>query len=406
MATSSGRCRCSTPGRPSERYWIPSETDQWVAEARRTTTARVFLNFSRLPATRSVTQPDGSHRVQLVDVRFVGGPFQFERRTADASALRGDGGHRAGRCSPAGRAGAVGMTMTIGLSAITATFGEGSRRPGRGCLRRARARHRGCQPSRSRLSTGARSCGSTAGRDASSRSCWTTFPTCSKSIIISGVSAVAADRVRVQVERRAAVRALDRLHPRAELGKLLRIERPDEILLAQEIHERHEAAIAGADSASSGRWCCVWRSSVARSVRRQRGQVCLSGSACALTTFGVDDLEQAERGGGGKPQVLHAVEPEPVTLAAEVDRHLLAVVRIERERPHGLAAGRAERRPFRQRLLVEDLGLETRTRRHRGATRPWAGPPCGTSARETPRATSATPPAPVEAANRDARRAR
>ena len=43
-----------------------------------TTTARVFLNFSRLPATRSVTQPDGSHRVRLVDVRFVGGPFQFE----------------------------------------------------------------------------------------------------------------------------------------------------------------------------------------------------------------------------------------------------------------------------------------------------------------------------------------
>jgi hypothetical protein len=49
-----------------------------VAEARRTTTARVFLNFSRLPATRSVTQPDGSHRVRLVDVRYVGGPFQFE----------------------------------------------------------------------------------------------------------------------------------------------------------------------------------------------------------------------------------------------------------------------------------------------------------------------------------------
>jgi inner membrane protein len=64
----------------TEPFWIPSETDQWVAEARRTTTARVFLNFSRLPATRSVTQPDGSHKVRLVDVRFVGGPFQFEDR--------------------------------------------------------------------------------------------------------------------------------------------------------------------------------------------------------------------------------------------------------------------------------------------------------------------------------------
>ena len=67
-----------SPERSSDRFWIPSETDQWVAEARRTTTGRVFLNFSRLPATRSVTQPDGSHKVRLVDVRFVGGPFQFE----------------------------------------------------------------------------------------------------------------------------------------------------------------------------------------------------------------------------------------------------------------------------------------------------------------------------------------
>ncbi len=60
-----------------DRHWIPTESDAWVAAARRTTTGRVFLNFSRMPATRSVVQPDGSHRVRLVDVRFIGGPFQF-----------------------------------------------------------------------------------------------------------------------------------------------------------------------------------------------------------------------------------------------------------------------------------------------------------------------------------------
>ena len=60
-----------------DRLWIPSESDAWVAAARRTNTGRVFLNFSRLPATRSVVLPDGSHRVRLLDVRFIGGPFQF-----------------------------------------------------------------------------------------------------------------------------------------------------------------------------------------------------------------------------------------------------------------------------------------------------------------------------------------
>jgi inner membrane protein len=60
------------------KLWIPSESDEWVAAARRTRTARVFLNFSRLPATRSVTERDGSHQVRLVDVRFIGGPFQWE----------------------------------------------------------------------------------------------------------------------------------------------------------------------------------------------------------------------------------------------------------------------------------------------------------------------------------------
>ena len=58
----------------SPRVFVPSETDRWVAIARSTETARVFLAFSRFPASRSAVLPDGAHRVRLVDVRFVGPP--------------------------------------------------------------------------------------------------------------------------------------------------------------------------------------------------------------------------------------------------------------------------------------------------------------------------------------------
>jgi membrane-bound metal-dependent hydrolase YbcI (DUF457 family) len=55
--------------------WIPSEADRWSAAARTAAVSRVFLNFSRFPATRSAVLPDGSRRVRFVDVRFVGSPF-------------------------------------------------------------------------------------------------------------------------------------------------------------------------------------------------------------------------------------------------------------------------------------------------------------------------------------------
>jgi inner membrane protein len=61
-------------GAVSPRVFVPSESDDWVAAARRTWTARVFLAFSRFPATRSAVAPDGTHRVRFVDVRFLGLP--------------------------------------------------------------------------------------------------------------------------------------------------------------------------------------------------------------------------------------------------------------------------------------------------------------------------------------------
>jgi len=58
----------------SPRVFIPSEGGEWVARARAAETARVFLHFSRFPASRSAAMPDGTRRVQFVDVRFVGNP--------------------------------------------------------------------------------------------------------------------------------------------------------------------------------------------------------------------------------------------------------------------------------------------------------------------------------------------
>jgi membrane-bound metal-dependent hydrolase YbcI (DUF457 family) len=59
--------------------WVANESDPWIAAAERTKTAQVFLRFSRMPARRSIVLPDGAHQVRLIDVRFVGGPFQFRR---------------------------------------------------------------------------------------------------------------------------------------------------------------------------------------------------------------------------------------------------------------------------------------------------------------------------------------
>ena len=62
---------------PVGRVWIPSESDPWIAAARRTATARVFLGFSRFPAARSAVLPDGTRRVRFVDVRYVGNPLRL-----------------------------------------------------------------------------------------------------------------------------------------------------------------------------------------------------------------------------------------------------------------------------------------------------------------------------------------
>ena len=56
------------------QIFMPSQSDIWVARARSSPTARVFFAFSRFPATRSAALPDGTRRVRVMDVRFLGPP--------------------------------------------------------------------------------------------------------------------------------------------------------------------------------------------------------------------------------------------------------------------------------------------------------------------------------------------
>lgn len=53
--------------------WVPDEENDWIARARQSAAARVFLDFSRFPAARTFSRPDGIVVVRWVDLRFVGG---------------------------------------------------------------------------------------------------------------------------------------------------------------------------------------------------------------------------------------------------------------------------------------------------------------------------------------------
>jgi inner membrane protein len=58
--------------------WIRSDANPWTARARATATARVFLDFSRFPASRIVQQTGEGVVVRLDDVRFIGNPIRLE----------------------------------------------------------------------------------------------------------------------------------------------------------------------------------------------------------------------------------------------------------------------------------------------------------------------------------------
>lgn len=66
------RSQAPKTGNPA---WVPAEENDWTARARQSETARVFLDFSRFPAARTFSRPDGVVVVRWVDLRFVGNSF-------------------------------------------------------------------------------------------------------------------------------------------------------------------------------------------------------------------------------------------------------------------------------------------------------------------------------------------
>ena len=63
---------------PVPAVWIPSESNTAVARARATATGRIFLDFSRFPASRVVEHRPDAVTVRILDVRFVGTPLALE----------------------------------------------------------------------------------------------------------------------------------------------------------------------------------------------------------------------------------------------------------------------------------------------------------------------------------------
>lgn len=64
---------------PIARLWVPTDPDAVTRAVQQAEIARVFLDFSRLPAIETTALPDGGRRVRFVDVRFLSGPFGFGR---------------------------------------------------------------------------------------------------------------------------------------------------------------------------------------------------------------------------------------------------------------------------------------------------------------------------------------
>lgn len=80
--------RFRAPASESEVFWrravrYPNVWTDAVVRAAATTTAQVFLGFSRFPAARSFVDPAGAATVRLSDVRFAGSGFVDQARRPD-----------------------------------------------------------------------------------------------------------------------------------------------------------------------------------------------------------------------------------------------------------------------------------------------------------------------------------
>jgi hypothetical protein len=152
---------------------------------------------------------------------------------------------------------------------------------------------------------------------------------------------MAAVGCRRQVHGCSAVRAVDRLDVSSQLRDLLRRQRPDEVLLLEEIEERDQPAVivGTAKVFEAGRALHVARSAEAAvAARAFHERAIVRGDAPDTLA---DQPEDAQRRAGRELQVLTRVEPDRLARRADVDLDRAAEMTIELVRLHRLRAARA-----------------------------------------------------------------
>jgi hypothetical protein len=154
-------------------------------------------------------------------------------------------------------------------------------------------------------------------------------------------------KTRLEAERSlrkavcAAVRAVHELHALAELRQLWRRERPDEVLLLQELEEGGEPAVVvrAAEVLEARRALHVLRQPEAPLAVGALHQV--RGRGVRLARMLADEAKQPERRSGRQRQALAGIEPERLAGEAEVEHDRAAVVTGKRVLVHGSGAARA-----------------------------------------------------------------
>jgi hypothetical protein len=152
--------------------------------------------------------------------------------------------------------------------------------------------------------------------------------------------AVTAYRLLLQVDRRAAVGAMDRLHPFSQLVDLRRFEVSNDVFFAEELKERDEVAIVsraakvvepGASLDVEG----IHESLSAARARKDRWE------SERRASVGAHQPNQLQRGSGRELKVLLSVEPKPAARMAGIDLDLSAVISLDAVLLHGLPAAGA-----------------------------------------------------------------
>jgi inner membrane protein len=89
------------PGKIAYKSWAKFPDSPWVKKALQTDGARFYYWFARFPVVRSVNSANGTHRVELMDVRFlmptIRTPFVYYLEFDDSGRIRSEGFERDGK---------------------------------------------------------------------------------------------------------------------------------------------------------------------------------------------------------------------------------------------------------------------------------------------------------------------